>query len=165
MRGTGSVLSRTALWDYIGDAVALFIGFYEVALETGSNFVVQNRNRPTVQFETTSTQSHAFSTPVLPGFGIISLLHMCRRVLGRDWVSHAASTFSIGIQMERGILLTSYNHPKASKQCASDIISALNQLLVVRVSMRPWLLIFTHIIEHSFLRKWTLRSVYERKEN
>ena len=39
--------------------------------------------------------------------------------------------------MGRGILLTSYNHPKASKQCASDIISSLNQLLVVRVSMRP----------------------------
>ena len=66
--------------------------------------------------------------------------------------------------MGRGILLTSYNHPKASKQCASDIISSLNQLLVVRVSMRPWLLIFKHIIEHSFQRKWTLRSVYERKE-
>ena len=120
---------------------------------------------PTVQFETTSTRSHAFSTPVLPGLGMISLLYMRRGALGRDWGSHAASTFSIGIQMGGGILLTSYNHPKASKQCASDIISSLNQQLVVRVSMRPWLLIFKHIIEHSFPRKWTLRSVFERKEN
>ena len=142
---------------------------YEVALENWVKLRPPKQKPthivPTVQFETTSTQSHAFSTPVLPGLGMISLLYMRRGALGRDWVSHAASTFSLGVQMGRGILLTSYNHPKASKQYASDIISSLNQLLVVRVSMRPWLLIFKHIIEHSFLRKWTLRSVYERKEN
>ena len=88
VRGTGSVLSRTALWDYIWDAVALFIGCYEVGLE---NWVKlrppkekPTHSVPTVQFETASTQSHAFSTPVLPGLGTISLLYMRREALGRD---------------------------------------------------------------------------------
>ena len=144
------ILSRTALWDYIEDAVALFIGCYEVAPETGSNFVLQNRNRPTVSPQCNSKLHQLSLTHSRP---------QCFRVW--EWF-----LFSTCAEEPRsGILLTSYNHPKASKRCASDIISSLNQLLVVRVSMRPWLLIFKHIIEHSFPRKWTLRSVFERKEN
>ena len=41
---------------YVWDTIALFIGYYGVALETGSIFVTQNN--PTGQFDTTPTQSH-----------------------------------------------------------------------------------------------------------
>ena len=37
-RGTGSVLFRIALWDR-RDAIAYFIGYFEVSQETGSKFV------------------------------------------------------------------------------------------------------------------------------
>ena len=88
VRETGSVLCGTALWDYNWDAVALFIGCYEVALENWVKLRPPKQKPthivPTVQFETTSTQSHAFSTPVLPGLGMISLLYMRRGALRRD---------------------------------------------------------------------------------
>ena len=88
VRETGSVLCGTALWDYNWDAVALFIGCYEVALENWVKLRPPKQKPthivPTVQFETTSTQSHVFSTPVLPGLGMISLLYMRRGALGRD---------------------------------------------------------------------------------
>ena len=59
VRGTGSVLRRTALWDCIGDTIALFIGCYEVAWKLNQTSSSNAGNSPTVQFETTSTQSLA----------------------------------------------------------------------------------------------------------
>lgn len=87
VRETGSVLCGTALWDYNWDAVALFIGCYEVALENWVKLRPPKQKPthivPTVQFKTTSTQSHAFSTPVLPGLGMRAS-DMRRRALALD---------------------------------------------------------------------------------
>ena len=38
VRGTGSVLWRIAPWDWFGDFIASFIGYYKVAQEPGSKF-------------------------------------------------------------------------------------------------------------------------------
>ena len=78
-RETGSVSCRIALWDCFGDAIATsfpgfsrvgenpgnkvdaiaaFIGYYQVAQETGPRIFVP-KNSPMVQFDTTPTQSHA----------------------------------------------------------------------------------------------------------
>ena len=38
-RETGYVLCRIALWDCFGVAIASFIGYYEVAQDSGSKFV------------------------------------------------------------------------------------------------------------------------------
>jgi len=54
---TGSVFCRSALWDCFGVAISYFIGYYQVALETGIKFVPQNS--PTMQFDTTPPQSYA----------------------------------------------------------------------------------------------------------
>ena len=54
-RETGSESCRIALWDFFGNAVIFFIGYYKIALETGSEFVLQNN--PIMQFDTTKTQS------------------------------------------------------------------------------------------------------------
>ena len=40
-----------------GVAISYFIGYYQVALETGTKFVPQNG--PTMQFDTTPPQSYA----------------------------------------------------------------------------------------------------------
>ena len=50
-RETGSVLRRTVLWDCFGDAIISrsFIGYFEVAQETGAEFV-------NLQFDTTLIQ-------------------------------------------------------------------------------------------------------------
>jgi len=78
-RETGSVSCRIALWDCFGDAIATsfpgfswvgenpgnevdaiatFIGYYQVAQETGPRIFFP-KNSPMVQFDTTPTQSHA----------------------------------------------------------------------------------------------------------
>ena len=54
---TGSVLFRSALWECFGVAISYFIGYYKVALKTGSIIVLQNS--PTMQFDTTLPQSYA----------------------------------------------------------------------------------------------------------
>ena len=54
-RETGSELCRIAPWDFFGNAVIFFIDYYKIALETGSEFVLQNN--PIMQFDTTKTQS------------------------------------------------------------------------------------------------------------
>ena len=59
-RETGSVSCRIALWDCFGDAIAAFVGNYEVAQETGPRIFVP-KNSPMVQFDTTPTQSHTQS--------------------------------------------------------------------------------------------------------
>ena len=59
-RKTGSVACRIAPWYCFGEAIAAFIGYYEVAQETGPRIFVP-KNTPMVQFDTTPTQSHAQS--------------------------------------------------------------------------------------------------------
>ena len=66
----GSVLCRSALWDCFEVAISYFIGYYGVALETGSKIVLQNS--PTMQFDTTPAQSFA-EPPKSPITGSLSI--------------------------------------------------------------------------------------------
>ena len=54
---TRPVLCRIAPCECFGDAIAAFLGHYKVGQETGSKFAP--KNSPTVQFDTTLTQSYA----------------------------------------------------------------------------------------------------------
>ena len=64
-----SVLRRIALWDCFRDAMAAFIGYYEIAQETGSKFVLLNAGirgytvaaRPRIHFEHRNNMKHILS--------------------------------------------------------------------------------------------------------
>ena len=59
----GLVSCRIAPWDYFGD-VAFFIGYHDLAKDTGSKFDPQNS--PIMQFETTPTQSISCDRCLVP---------------------------------------------------------------------------------------------------
>ena len=63
-----SVLCRIVAWDDSEDVFPSFIGYYEIAEESGVNFVPQNTSTEpsTVQFDTIPTQSSASSQNTNP---------------------------------------------------------------------------------------------------
>lgn len=59
VRGTGSVLRGIAPWDWFGDSIVSFIGYYKVAREQGTWVEIGPQNNLIVQFDTTPTQATA----------------------------------------------------------------------------------------------------------
>ena len=66
---TGSMLSRVALLDCLGDAIASFIGCWKVAQKLGQNV---SQNSPAMQFHATRTQAPSIRIRLCLKTGIFS---------------------------------------------------------------------------------------------
>ena len=73
-RETGSVLRRIALRDCFQDAMAYFIGYYEVAQELGQNSAFKQshnamrHNTDPVSLSTPRSESHTFALQKWPSY-------------------------------------------------------------------------------------------------
>ena len=102
----GSVLCRSALWDCFEVAISYFIGYYGVALETGTKFVPQNS--PTMQFDTTPPQSNVEPTKAqLPVADFLFLLQQG----GSEFVAVRVGRSTLQSMNSREVLVKKWPSP------------------------------------------------------